>query len=269
MRILIQIQTDHNKNNKNSKGNSPKFPKYVKLPPIKKLFEEKRIYVISPHPDDTAVGCGAFIAALSRKNKTRSLVLTSGSHVANPDVRKKETILEAEVLGMEEPLFLDLPFYEANRQPNFLDEELFAAALDPLPDMIFLPSRYDSHKTHKTATNLTFQILDKALKSKEKGERKGKVEVIFYETPWGLFPDGKFNAIFPIDAETMRQKLEAIRVHQSQIERTQFATFAKSLAQLRAAVVPELTLKKWGFGQNPFELGKYLEVYAFYSRRER
>lgn len=233
------------------------FPKHAKAPPVKEFFEGKNIYVISPHPDDTAVGCGAFIAALSKRNRTRSIVLTSGSHAAKPEVRQEETILEAKILGMEEPVFLNLPFYERERQPSRLDEELLSAVLEPLPDVIFLPSNHDSHKTHKIARKLTLRILGQLLKYND----KANLELIFYETPWGLFPHGKYNAIFPLDEASMRQKLEAIRVHKSQVERTQFVSFAKSLAQLRAAVVPEQALKKWGFGQKPFELGKCLEVY--------
>lgn len=246
------------------KNRTESFPKYVKLPPLKKFFEGKNIYVISPHPDDTSVGCGALIAALSQKNKTRSVVLTSGSHVANPEVRQRETVLEAKMLEMEEPIFLNLPFYEMKGQPSRLDEELLSAALEPLPDVIFLPSKHDSHKTHKIARKLTLKILDRLLKYNFKSDVSdvSDVDVIFYETPWGLFPYGKYNAIFPIDEQTMSQKLNAIRVHKSQLERTQFVTFAKSLAQLRAAVVPEQSLKKWGFGKKPFELGKYIEVYA-------
>jgi LmbE family N-acetylglucosaminyl deacetylase len=243
------------------------FPEHVKAPPVKEFFQGKNIYVISPHPDDTAVGCGAFIAALSKRNRTHSIVLTSGSHAAKPEVRQEETILEAKILGMEKPVFLNLPFYEWERQPSRLDEELLAAVLEPLPDVIFLPSNHDSHKTHKIARKLTLRILGQLLKSKYND--KDNLELISYETPWGLFPHGKYNAIFPIGEVTMRRKLEAIRVHKSQIERTQFVSFAKSLAQLRAAVVPEQALKKWGFGQKPLELGKYLEVYFSFQLKSQ
>ena len=56
----------------------------------------------------------------------------------------------------------------------------------------------------------------------------------------------------------MKQKLDAIACHESQLNRTRYDLAAKALGQLRAALIPEQALAE--FGKNSIKLDKYVEL---------
>jgi len=63
-----------------------------------------------------------------------------------------------------------------------------------------------------------------------------------------------------LSKELARQKIEAIKVHKSQLARTNFVKLANALMALRAGMVPEQKIT--GYGSN-FSLSNWVEVYKY------
>ena len=88
----------------------------------------------------------------------------------------------------------------------------------------------------------------------------GNLELWSYEGPWALFGKDEFKALFSIPREYFERKLEAIRCHESQLERTPYDVAADALARMRSSLVPESALA--GFGNKPPRLEPFVELYG-------
>lgn len=69
------------------------------------------VIAVSPHPDDAEIGCGGTLAKLARKFHVGIIDLTNGEPTPfndNPEVRIKESLKSAKILGIER-ILLDLP----------------------------------------------------------------------------------------------------------------------------------------------------------------
>lgn len=228
------------------------------------LPHNKRVAVVSPHPDDASISLGGMIYALSRHNQVHIVIATTGYRsVVNglkpqevTAIREAEARLESKVLGTK-PIFLRAEFYDA-RDPDKAsrrDTSRLAAHFKKIkPDMVFLPSRKDSHPTHRASRQITLAALESF------AARGGKRAVVWeYEGLWSMFSEGDFNTIFTYDDKIMKRQLKAISLQRSQIARTRFDIAAQSLARLRATIVPEQALV--GYGARPPRLGKYFELF--------
>ena len=69
------------------------------------------VIAVSPHPDDAEIGCGGTLAKLAQKFHVGIIDLTNGEPTPfndNPEVRIKESLKSAKILGIER-ILLDLP----------------------------------------------------------------------------------------------------------------------------------------------------------------
>lgn len=69
------------------------------------------VIAVSPHPDDAEIGCGGTLAKLALKFHVGIIDLTNGEPTPfnyNPEVRIKESLKSAKILGIER-ILLDLP----------------------------------------------------------------------------------------------------------------------------------------------------------------
>jgi len=225
-------------------------------------IEGKKILAFGPHSDDLSIGAGGFLFHLSKKNTIVPVCGYSGWRGVNGAKSKKEAILirekemekEAEVLGFRAPVFLRLNTYESDEEADKEKdkEKIKSLVKKQKPQLIFLPNPLDLHPRHKLLTQLILTALSE-LNVKE-------VSLIFYEIPWSVFSGNEFNYIVPLSSELMRKKIEAIKVHKSQLARTNFVKLAKALMALRAGIVPEQ--KIGGYGSN-LSLSNWVEVYEY------
>lgn len=228
------------------------------------LPKGKFITVISPHPDDASISLGGIVSALSKQNRVHIIIMTSGyrSDVngIKPDevikIREKEAKAEAKILGAK-LVFLRAEFYDAKdtKQAQKKDIERLAPNLKKLkPDIIFVPQEHDRHPTHNMSRIIALEALEK-----HKHKSGATIPVYNYEGLWSLFAEGEFNTVFAFDEGVMKKKIKAISAQDSQISRTRFDVAAKSLARLRATIVPEQALV--GYGAKAPKLGKYFELF--------
>lgn len=226
---------------------------------INKEWRHKKIVLISPHSDDVSVNIGGAVLVLAKNNKITPLLFYAGfrgvtgvSEEEGTRVREKEMESESRVLGIEAPRFLRLKTYLKDDTDAFCDdqEKLKKVFLKIDPDIIFLPQRGDEQPRHRLATKLTLE----ALKSVKK-----KAVLYYYESVWSIFPANEFNAIFCYNEDVMQEKMEAIRVHVSQLARSPFDRAAMSLASFRACVTPEQRLAS--YGKTPEKYAPYFECF--------
>ncbi len=230
----------------------------------------KTIAVISPHSDDISISCGATMSLLSTTNTIFPILLFTGYRGVLSqtkdlgNIREQEMYNEAALLGLNPPLFLRLASYEATNQ-SVIDQDnarIQKTILEINPSILFLPYQKDCHPRHHLATALTLQALKNINSS---------ITLFFYETSWHTFGPFDFNAGFVFDASLMAKKLEAIRVHVSQLKRTAFDCAAQCLAQFRACMVPEQRM--YGYGnqheQNIVNQAGFMEVFLRKTIRKR
>ncbi len=228
----------------------------------KTLPTDKNIVVVSPHPDDSAIGVGGIVSMLSPNNKITTLVMTSGHRAQIHDktkpqrikIRRDEAKDEAGILGVDCE-YLNLDFYEANKIGKKDEQKIYGALKRLDPDIIFQVTPKDLHPTHQLSTELVTSALRKFV-----SEKKRVVEVWHYESPWWMFQPGDFNAFVQLSDEAVKNKVRAVKAHKSQTTRTPYDKLAEALAVVRGATVPEQVLCH--YGATPPKLKLHAEVFA-------
>ncbi len=226
------------------------------LPEIK----NKKIIAISPHADDIAIACGGTLAILSATNIITPILFFTGHRGVDTStraeaiaLREKEMTCEAKILNIQAPVFLRLASYENDNQETIIrDITHVTRELEKQnPEIIFLPWQHDSQPRHQLASIMAQAALKKTNLSPT---------LFFYETTWRQFGALDFNVGFILDEHIMTKKLQAIRAHQSQLERTAFDVAAQNLARLRAVTVPEQRIQGYGHQTTQVHI-PYLEVF--------
>jgi len=237
------------------------IPSHKFLAGVKVLtgISDKKILAFSPHSDDLSIGAGGFLAHLSKTNNIKPVLAYTGWRGVkdnNPvagaiKTREKEMEQETHILGIKEPIFLHLLTYEND---NKEDRKKDAIKIKEVirrekPDIIFLPNEKDIHPRHKLLSFLILSVLK---------ELEISIELFFYEIPWSVFSGEEFNFVVPLSNKLVSKKINAIKVHKSQLARTNFVRLSKALLSLRAGMVPEQKIA--GYGES-VSLGNWVEVY--------
>ncbi len=164
-----------------------------------------KILVVSPHPDDFCLCVGGTVALHARKgDEVRILVLSNGEHGGDPEVRKREALESARVLGCREVNFLGLPDGRVNDSIDSVSK-IEAHVLEFGPDRVYCNSNRDRHQDHRNGSLATLSAARKVS------------EVFMYEgmTAWTSFQPSTFVDI----TDVIDLKMRAIAVHRSQENR--------------------------------------------------
>lgn len=210
------------------------YKKHSKLHHIEYL-EGNRVWVLSPHPDDDAIGCGgAIIKHIQMGHDVRIVYLCSGDQGIKGErvedvirIRKSEAQNAAMIMGIS----LD-NLYFMNFGDDTLIQHVDKAVLKILdlfnlfpPDIIYLPSFLDNHPDH-FATN---SVLKKC-------NLKNTI-ISAFEVWTPLIP----NRIVDITNHiTLKEK--AIKAHISQINALQYDKAILGLHQYRAKMYSKKTM---------------------------
>ncbi len=224
-------------------------------------IEKQKILAFAPHSDDLSIGAGGFLSHLSEKNILISVCAYTGWRGVNNELVKEKAVLtrekemkqESNILGSKKTVFLKLLTYESDKQ-EYKEKDI--SKIKKLikiekPSIIFLPNKHDLHPRHRLLT----QLILKAIKEENK-----PIQLFFYEIPWSVFSGSEFNFIVPLNRKSFNKKVSAIKVHLSQLKRTNFVKLAKALLDLRAGMVPEQKISGYGTKSS---LSNWLEVYKF------
>ena len=212
----------------------------------------KRFMVLSPHPDDEVLGCGGIIARLVESGKRVEIVhLTDGergnqkwkSSHALAEMRRKEALAAATILGAEAPTFLGLPDLGLSGSKT-AEELLREIIVSKKPDAIFLPFFLDPHLDHEATARLLARILE---------SEKQKPFCYIYET-WMPVPA---NAFVDISGQ-IEKKLMALEAHASQNSQMDLVDISKSLSRYRA--IYSLGKATYAEAFLGLDAGEYLEL---------
>jgi LmbE family N-acetylglucosaminyl deacetylase len=205
-----------------------------------------RVLVLSPHPDDDAIGCGGTLARLAASGcKITVLYLTDGAR-GDPsgtytesqlvELREQEAKAASKVLGIENLIFLRRP--DGNLQADGDTVAAVRGAIsDSKPDLVYLPSFIEGlfHHDHLQASVILEKIAS---------EGNNDFACYAYETHTPLIP----NRLVDITAQA-KLKQRAIEQHKTQMRIRPYSKILR-LNEYRAAFL----------GPPPGE-GRYVEAF--------
>lgn len=190
-------------------------PKVMDLPP------GERFLVLSPHPDDDAVGCGGTIIKLLEAGKAVRVVYFSMQEGSfTPEERRKEIESALGHLGVKEVRTRESAAFPAVKEAvATISEEISSFR----PDGVFVPSPFENHNEHIR----TFESFLGAVE--ECGDAP---DAIMYEV-WGpLMP----NLLIPITSVWERKSI-AVRDHMTQVREIDYVRATQGLNGYRAATM--------------------------------
>ena len=190
-------------------------PKVMSLPP------GERFLVLSPHPDDDAVGCGGTLIKLLDAGKAVRVVYFSMQEGAfTREEREREIEAALKELGVKDVRSRRSAAFPSPKEATaIIAEEISSFA----PDGVFVPSPFENHNEHIR----TFESFLGAV-----GDRGSGPDAIMYEV-WGpLMP----NLLVPI-TDVWERKIAAVRAHRTQVREIDYVRAAQGLNGYRAATM--------------------------------
>lgn len=185
-----------------------------------------RVLVLSPHPDDEAIGPGGTLRQHAEDgDEIRVIFLTSGENDARKQdpqltasLREAEAKAAAKILGYDQ-----IEFWRESDGALAVTNELILRLRKLLedwePNMIYAPHPAEMHVDHRAACELLKQSL----------QNSKAVDVWLYEV-WT--PLQEIDRVVDI-SDFIDLKIEAIRAHNSQCEMMRFDEAARALNRYR------------------------------------
>jgi LmbE family N-acetylglucosaminyl deacetylase len=164
-----------------------------------------KILAVGAHPDDIEFGCGGTLMKyVNAGHDVYLLVLTDGSIGADPALRMAEQKKSADVMGIKALFWGGFPDTELqdNRELIIKIEEIEAKVM---PDIVFLNHPDDVHQDHRALANAGISAT------------RYVKEVLFYEVPTTVNFEPE---IFVNIQDVLQKKLDLLRMHASQVNRT-------------------------------------------------
>jgi LmbE family N-acetylglucosaminyl deacetylase len=137
-----------------------------------------RILVLSPHPDDETLGCGATISRVVQSGGSAVVIIATDGSLGVPTVppsimattRREEVIAATETLGVESRnlVLLQLPDATLSDNETHLKKLVEEVLEDRRPDTVFSPSVLDTHPDHAALGRAARAVLrDRAIRHLE------------------------------------------------------------------------------------------------------
>ena len=191
----------------------------------------KRILIISPHTDDGELGCGGTIAKLIEEGNEVEYVALSCCEKSVPpqyprDILSREVKAATKILGIKNPILFSFEVREFPKLRQEILDALIRLRNKIQPDMVFTPSRFDTHQDHKTTVEETIRAFKQCT-------------ILGYEQPWNNIT---FNtlAFVPLMEEHVNKKIDALNCYETQKERSYLnPDFVRGLALTRGTQIEE------------------------------
>ena len=167
----------------------------------------KKILIVSPHTDDGELGCGGSIAKFIEDGDNVEYVALSCCEKSVPppypkDILSREVRQATTVLGIKDPILFNFEVREFPRLRQEILDALIKIRNKIQPDIVFAPSRNDTHQDHKTAIEETMRAFKNCT-------------ILGYEQPWNNIT---FNtlAFIPLKSAHLQKKIDALRCYETQ-----------------------------------------------------
>jgi LmbE family N-acetylglucosaminyl deacetylase len=191
----------------------------------------KKVLVISPHTDDGELGCGGSIAKFIDEGYEVDYVALSCCEKSVPpeyprDILSREVKEATKILGISQPILFSFEVREFPKLRQEILDALIRLRNKIQPDIVFTPSRFDTHQDHKTTVEETMRAFKKCT-------------LLGYEQPWNNIT---FNtlAFIPLKDEYISKKVDALNCYKTQKGRAYLnEDFVRGLAVTRGTQIEE------------------------------
>ena len=106
----------------------------------------KRILVLSPHPDDGLMGCGATLAKLKEQGAEITYIYFS---FQDQGFNQKEMEGAQSIVGYDLIPYTDYVVRHFSSQRQLILEDLVKFREEYKPSIVFIPSSFDTHQDHQ------------------------------------------------------------------------------------------------------------------------
>ncbi len=164
------------------------------------------VMTVFAHPDDMEVHCGGTVRKLSSAgHRVIEVIMSKGNNGGDEEVREREALEGAKRLGVDRVEFLNHEDGRISVDPESIDAvRTLISKFEP--DIVFTHSPNDTHQDHRR----TFRIVTSAV------SKFPEVTVLMGEGPSTV----GFQPVVYVDVtDVLEEKLEAVKVHRSQVER--------------------------------------------------
>lgn len=164
-----------------------------------------RVLAIGAHPDDLEYGCGgALIRHAQRGDEVYLMVVTDGSQGGEPEVRRREHLSAADILGARQTYFGEYPDtrFECHRESITRLEEV-VRKVDP--QSVYTHYGEDTHQDHRLVSRAVVPAA------------RSVPNLLFFE---GLSSQEFSPSLFVNIGQVLHQKLAALEAHASQMQKT-------------------------------------------------
>lgn len=215
--------------------------KYLRMERVGGL-DEKKVLLLSPHPDDDIIGCGGTLQNYRARGAEITSVYMTDGRKGNPrygeeelvSIRRQEAKTAADIIGIQRLIFFDNRDSELSVTSKTVTE-LSKVLKDIRPEAVFLPFILDDHPDHAA----TIQIFLAAIKSLP--------PVMCYT--WGIWtPLPCFNVAVDITASA-DLKRNALAAHKSQTEIVDLIGGVFSLSRYHAVISGIKENKEMGWAE--------------------
>lgn len=199
------------------------------------ILNNKKILIISPHPDDEIIGCGGLIAHNKIiKSKTSVLYITVGSSRQLVTGKTDFETRNSEIKNVSEYgnfdykiLFKDKYFVELDTLPQKKLIDLIEDYIDEKkPDLVFIPLGDSYNQDHRA----TFNASITALRPAPISVRHMVKNVFVYEEPYNWSLNNSFKPNFYLNTEEVEdEKIKLMKLHLTQDRDFPFARSKENL----------------------------------------
>jgi N-acetylglucosamine malate deacetylase 1 len=172
----------------------------------------QNVLVVAPHTDDAEFGCGGTISKFIKEGKNVICVAFSSAEESvmeglPKDINRTDMIRSMNILGVK-PENLKMLNYRVRKFPEYRQEildDLILLSNELHPDLVFLPSTFDTHQDHQVISQEGFRAFKKH-------------SILGYEIPWNnlTFTTDSFVILNEDDVD---KKIESVKCYISQLGR--------------------------------------------------
>ncbi|MCD4795125.1 MAG: PIG-L family deacetylase [Bacteroidales bacterium] len=175
------------------------------------INKDSRILILAPHTDDAEFGCGGSIAKFTENGNDVFCVAFSAAEISIPsrfdkNINKINMREAMEILGIKKNF--EINSFQARKFPEFRQEILdyiLKIRTDIKPDIVFLPSTFDTHQDHQVIRNEGFRAFK-------------KTTLVGYEIPWNNLTFTT-NLFIRLTEKHVKLKISSIKKYISQLGR--------------------------------------------------
>lgn len=186
----------------------------------------QKVLVLAPHTDDGELGSGGTIAKFIKEGKQVYIAAFAYPKGCSKKILKKEVEEATQVLGLPKDNLIIYNFptrYLPLHRQDILDV-MVKLQKDIKPDLVLLPSTFDTHQDHQVISNEGFRAFKKC-------------SILGYEESWNNL-SFKTDLFVRLTEDEVNKKTEALTRYKTQSERFFFGNdYIRSLARTRGVQI--------------------------------